>query len=120
MGVASLDPTRAEVSARRGPDLADGWVRRAIALGRGRPHRLPAVCASPEGRAMPIRSLAVAALATAVLFGPAAAHAITLDYQPLNAQSSSSIVQVAGGVTVTAHAFGGVANPQASMTPTGT
>lgn len=69
---------------------------------------------------MPIRSLAVAALATAVLFGTAAAHAITLDYQPLGDQSSSSIVQVAGGVTVTAHAFGGVANPQASMTPTGT
>jgi len=69
---------------------------------------------------MSIRPLAVAALAAAALTWTSAARAITLDYQSLPDQSSSSIVQVAGGVAVTAHAFGGVVNPQASMTPTGT
>lgn len=68
---------------------------------------------------MSIRPLAVALFGAAVL-ASSAARAITLDYQPLGDQSSSSIVQVAGGVSVTAQAFGGVSNPQASMTPAGT
>lgn len=64
-------------------------------------------------------AIRVAVLAAAV-FAAGAAGAVTIDYASLSDQSSSSIVQIAGGVTVTAHAFGGVTNPQASMTPTGT
>lgn len=65
------------------------------------------------------RFLAAAACAAALSWG-GAAGALTLDYQPLGDQSAASITQVVGGVTVTAHAFGGVTNPQLSMTPTGT
>ena len=49
-----------------------------------------------------------------------AAQAITIDYEALGDQSSAFITQVAGGVTVTAEGFGGIGNPQGSMTPTGT
>jgi len=66
-----------------------------------------------------IRHLTVAACAAVLAWG-SAASALTIDYQPLSDQSAASIVQVAGSVTVTAQAFGGVVNPQLSMTPTGT
>lgn len=66
------------------------------------------------------RSLAIAAFCAAILAGGGAAAALTLDYQPLGDQSAASITQGVGGVTVTAQAFGGVANPQLLMTPTGT
>lgn len=56
----------------------------------------------------------------ALLFVAAGASALSIDYAALSDQSSGSIVQAAGSVTVTAQAFGGVANPQGSMTPTGT
>lgn len=59
----------------------------------------------------------VAALAAA---GSGPAAALTIDYQPLADQSAAAIVQSAGGVVATAQAFGGVANPQLSMTPAGT
>jgi hypothetical protein len=48
------------------------------------------------------------------------AEALSIDYAALSDQSSPSIVQTTGGVTVTANAFGGVANPQNTMTPSGT
>lgn len=65
--------------------------------------------------------LRTAALAGAVaLFVATSASALSIDYAALSDQSSASIVQVAGPVTVTANAFGGVSNPQGSMTPTGT
>lgn len=63
-------------------------------------------------------SRAVPAAALLLVAGHAAA--ISIDYQPLPDQSSAVLVQSSGGTTVTAHAFGGVPNPQATMTPTGT
>lgn len=53
-------------------------------------------------------------------FAAASAQALSIDYAALSDQSSASIVVNAGGVTVTAQAFGGVTNPQNTMTPTGT
>lgn len=74
-----------------------------------------------KGRTMSrSRFLAAAACATALLLWGSAAGALSIDYQPLGDQSSASIAQVDGGVTVTAQAFGGVTNPHTSMTPTGT
>lgn len=64
-------------------------------------------------------ALATVAFAAAFSFA-SAAGALTVDYQPLSDQSAASITQVTGGVTVTAQGFGGVTNPQLSMTPTGT
>jgi hypothetical protein len=61
-----------------------------------------------------------AAAFAALLCWGGAAGALTIDYQPLPDQSAPAIVQNVSGVTVTAQGFGGVANPQASMTPTGT
>ena len=56
----------------------------------------------------------------AAFFVVSSAEALSIDYAALSDQSSPSIVQVTGGVTVTANAFGGVANPQNTMTPSGT
>lgn len=55
---------------------------------------------------------------TAALLIAADAGALSIDYAALSDQSSSSIVQLTGGVTVTATAFGGATNPQTTMTPT--
>ena len=48
------------------------------------------------------------------------ARGITIDFQPLPDQSASQIVQASGGVTLTVRGFGGVTNPQNTMTPAGT
>ncbi|RIK99571.1 MAG: hypothetical protein DCC71_20070 [Proteobacteria bacterium] len=63
---------------------------------------------------------AAALAGAAALFVATGASALTIDYAALSDQSSGAIVQVAGPVTVTAQAFGGVSNPQGSMTPSGT
>lgn len=67
-----------------------------------------------------IRPIAAVAAALALALGASGARALSINYSGLSDQSGSSIVQVAGPVTVTAQAFGGVSNPQGSMTPTGT
>jgi hypothetical protein len=63
---------------------------------------------------------ATALVGVVALLAAVSAEALSIDYAALSDQSSASIVQVAGPVTVTAQAFGGVSNPQASMTPSGT
>lgn len=68
-----------------------------------------------------LRSALFAALVAGAVWATApGAQAITIDWEPLSDQSSASIVQSSGGTTVTAQAFGGVSNPQGTMTPTGT
>lgn len=67
-----------------------------------------------------IRPIAALAAALALALGAGGAQALSINYSGLSDQSAASITQVAGPVTVTAQAFGGVANPQGSMTPTGT
>lgn len=66
-----------------------------------------------------IRSIAALTGAIALL-AAGGAQALSINYSALSNQSASSIVQVAGSVTVTAEAFGGVSNPQGTMTPAGT
>lgn len=67
-----------------------------------------------------MRPIAALAAAFAVALGAGGAQALSINYAGLSDQSGSPIVQVAGPVTVTAQAFGGVSNPQGSMTPTDT
>ena len=67
-----------------------------------------------------IRSSALLAFAATFLV-VASAEALSIDYAALSNQSAAStLVQSTGGVTVTAQGFGGVNNPQNTMTPTGT
>lgn len=67
-----------------------------------------------------VRFLGLVAAAALVTTWGAPAGALSIDYQPLSDQSSASITQSDGGVSATAHAFGGVVNPQNTMTPSGT
>jgi hypothetical protein len=67
-----------------------------------------------------IRSSALLAFAATFLV-VASAEALSINYAALPDQGSlSGIVQSTGGVTVSAQGFGGVNNPQNTMTPTGT
>lgn len=56
----------------------------------------------------------------ALALSSTAARGVTIDFQPLPDQSAAQIVQSSGGVTLTVRGFGGVTDPQTTMTPAGT